>query len=140
MKLRWVILIVLTSALAFAQTETPQTPPAGAQGQTGAGAATAPRRTGRTGAGMSQIHQQMQAQIDRFNTMLDKMKTDAAAIQDSAGKQVAQDNIDMWQALIDHMKSMAGGMGAARGMNMEHMHGMGGKTGSTPPKTPPTPK
>lgn len=128
----FLLALTLCAATLLAQTTPPQTPPPSTQGQTGAAPTQAPRRQQ-----MQQMHQQhmqeMQQQLDRFRTLLDKLKADSAKIEDAAGKQLAQDNVDLWQALYDHMQGMA------QMMQHEGM-GMMGPGGRRPPRhmgTPP---
>lgn len=132
---------VLTAAVAFAQTSTPQAPPRGGTSQTGAGTASSskPGAQGDMGAMHQQHMQDMQAQVEHFRTLLDKMKADAANIQDPAGKQLAQDNIDLWQAFFDHLQGMSQRM-SGRGMGMHNMRRRGATPGATPSQTPPPPK
>jgi hypothetical protein len=135
--------VLLLSTIAYAQT-TPQTPPPKAKSQTGAGAAT--RRGGMQHRGMQgpMAGQDMKAMVDHFSTMVDKLKADSEKITDPAGKAVAQDNIDLWQGLLDHLKQMQEHMGMMQGMHHEgmgqgtgHMHGDANKP---PAQTPPPPK
>lgn len=101
--------VILFSSLALAQSSTPQTPPPGAQQNTGAGAAQAqpgPGMRPRMGSMRAHMEQQMQAQIEQMQKLLDQLKSDSAAIQDPAGKKVADDNVALWQAVVDHMKQM----------------------------------
>ncbi len=124
-----VFAVLLSCVPLFAQSTPPQ-PPQGGQTQTGAGTATTQRPP--QAAQRQYMRQMMQQQLVQFKSMLNKMQADAAKLQDPAGKQVAQDNIDMWQALISHIENMAGpGM---HGMMGPGMRGMG--PGANPPQGP----
>lgn len=145
-----ILALALFSATLIAQTTPPsQTPPAGSQSQTGAGTAQAQRPRRQQMQQMRQQHmQEMQQQLDKFRTLLDKLKADTANIQDATGKQVAQDNADLWQALYDHMQGMAQmmqhegmGMGMGMGRGMRPGRRTGNPPASTPqPKTTPPPQ
>ncbi len=132
-----VLAVLLLSAVAFGQSTPPQTPPPGAKAQTGAGATKSQRMPMRGMQGMSA--QNMKAMVDHFNTLLAKMKTDAAGVTDPAAQALIQDNIQMWQTLVEHMQAMQqhmGGMGPmGRHGNMGGMKGMMGKPTSPAPTT-----
>lgn len=104
--LKLALATLMLAAVSFAQSTTPQTPPPGAQPTTGTGAAQGQPGPGMRRPPMRMQMEQMQAQIDQMQKLIDQLKTDSAAIQDSAGKKVADDNVALWQALLDHMKQM----------------------------------
>lgn len=141
----FLLALTLSTATLFAQTTTPQAPPPGAPAQTGAGAAPSqvPPRRQKMQQMQEQHMQKMQQQLQQFRTLLDKMKADAAKLQDPAGKQVAQDNIDLWQALYDHMEGMQqmmqqhGGMMMGPGGMRPGPRRMGPPPAQQPKTTPP---
>ncbi len=100
--------LVLASCFTFAQT----TPPPSGQSQTAPPAGAGPNAQGRAARRqrMQQMRQQhmqmMKDQIDKMTAKLNDMKSAAASITDENGKKMAQDNIDMWQMLLDHMNQM----------------------------------
>ena len=118
--IRLALVSLVLASLSFAQATTPQTPPPGAQQSSTAGNAQSQSAPGmrhpRMGTMQSHMRAQMQAQTDQMQKLLDQLKSDSASIQDSAGKKVADDNVALWQALVDHMKQMGSMMGAARRM------------------------
>ncbi|MBZ5686106.1 MAG: hypothetical protein LAP86_13825 [Acidobacteriia bacterium] len=59
------------------------------------------------------------------------MKTNVAAIKDSAEKARWQTNVDMWERVVTHMDRMQKNM-ESMGPSMMHGHDMGG-----PPPAPP---
>lgn len=85
-------------------------------------------------------HQQMMQQhMQDAQAKIDKLKADIDKVSDAATKQALQDDADMWQMMLDHMKSMAEGGGMRGGMMMHH-HGMGKGMGQgNPPASNPNP-
>jgi TolA-binding protein len=115
--------LLLASCFTFAQT----TPPPSGQSQTAPPAGSGPnaQRRAERRQRMQQMRQQhmqmMKDQIDKMTAKLNDMKSAAANITDENGKKMAQDNIDMWQMLLDHMNQMM--------QHMEQGPGMGGPGG-----------
>jgi TolA-binding protein len=155
MKVRSVIAgLLLTGAMCFAQTTTPQTPPPGAQGQTGAGATQGatparPRRGGMDMQGMQQMHQQhlqeAKEQLAKMHQLLDQLKSNVNNM-DQKERAYAQANVDLWQMMVSHLDMMVQHMsempagGPRGGMRRHHPggpgQGMPGSTGPTQPSTP----
>ncbi len=117
-----VIAAMIWAMMAWAQSTTPQTPPAESQAQSGAGAAQSTQtqpgmRAGKGMAGMHEQHmQQMKANMTRMQALLAQMRS-AYANMDAKDKPAMQANIEMWQMMVDHMNQMA--------QHMEQMHGEG---------------
>ena len=156
MKFRYTIpALLLAASLAFAQSTTPQTPPAGSDAQTGAGAAQGPmqpQRRGPRGMGMQQMHgqhlQEMKDQLTKMHQLLEQMKAGVAKMQPSE-QPAMQANVDMWQIVVDHFDQMVQHMserGPGMGRGMRRGMGAGAGTGSglpsstgpTQPSTPPS--
>ena len=89
---------------------------------------------------MIEMHKQqmeaMKTDIEKLKSSLAQMKTNVAAITDSSEKARWQQNMDMWETVVNHMdrmqkqmESMGPGM---MGPGMMHGPGPGG-----PPPTPP---
>ena len=141
----FVFAMVLSAAALWAQAVPPQTPPPSGQAQTPAGGAASqrPSRAQRMQQ-MQEMRQQrlqaLRADLQRLRTLVDKMKADAANIQDPTGKQVAQDNIDLWEALVQHIEQEVGyrqQMGPPpAGMGRYGMRSPKQPT-TTPPQNPP---
>ena len=79
-----IAIVVISTALTWAQSTAPQTPPAGGQSGTGAGAAqSTPGRGAKGMGGMQQMHaqhmQEMQQMTTQMRQLLDKMKADVPA-------------------------------------------------------------
>ncbi len=143
--------LLLSGTMLWAQSNTPQTPPAGSQSETSAGTAQNTRRA--RGMNMSAMHQQMIAMVQQMGTHLDKMKADIANIKDPAAKDAAQQNYEMWQTMYTHMQQMQANMGqgmmshgTGMGMGMGHGTGMGmgqppaGTSTKKPPAQTPPPQ
>jgi len=138
MKISTIVLAVLmTAGLAFAQTtETPKpTTPAGQQ------------RMAQRQQMMAKHEQMMEQHLQQAQAKVDQLKADIDKVADAAIKQALQDDADMWQMMIDHMKNMEGmmmhhGMKGHPGMGMKGgMKGMGcAGMGATPPAKSPTDK
>lgn len=133
MKISSMLLAILMSAgLAFGQTTqtpTPMTPPAGHQ------------RMAQHQQMMAQHQQMMEQHLQQAQAKVEQLKADIAKVSDAATKQALQDDADMWQMMIDHMKNMGGmmhhGMKGPHGVGMKGgMHGMGcaGMGGTHPAK------
>lgn len=105
------ITLLLAAAIwtssAWAQSSTPQTPPAGAQAQTGAGTAKgAPRSgpmAGMQGRGMD--IQKMQADLNRMHALLNSMRGSVTSM-DPRDQPAMLSNIELWQLMLDHMDQM----------------------------------
>jgi hypothetical protein len=158
MKVRNLMLgLMLTGAMAFAQSTTPQTapqtPPVGTPGAgTEQGMQTPPRRGMRGGMGMQgmgQMHeqhmQQAKEQLAKMHQLLDQMKSNVSKM-DQKDQAYAQANAQMWEMMVSHLDMMVQRMsemkpGAGPGA-MRHRHmggpgaGMPGSTGPTQPSTP----
>ncbi len=144
-----VFALVLCGAMAWAQTTTPQTPPAGGTTETGAGQATSTQAPSgqptRRGTMQQQHMQKMLSELDQMRTMVQKMRTDAGNIQDSSAKTAALDNADLWDKFLNSMQQHLQGMQKMMGTRPGGMrgHGMMGKPpGATSQQPPPstTPK
>ena len=74
----------------------------------------------------------MKAQVEKMRATLDQMKANLAKIKDPALKQQAQLDVDLWEAMVEHMEGMVkmtsqgpdkpsgdrrGGMGCCGGMH-----------------------
>lgn len=161
MKLRSlaVAAIVMFAACVWAQS----TPPADAQGQTGAGATKSTQKTPGTGKGpagaqgMGAMHaqhmQQMQADIAKMQSLLNSMRTNVSSM-DPKDQPAMMNNIELWQMMVDHMNEMVKHMGSMGGPGMMHgapggtMHHHGAmgtmkegtpSSGTSKPTTPPPP-
>ncbi|MFB3916781.1 MAG: hypothetical protein ACE14M_08630 [Terriglobales bacterium] len=145
MKARLIVVIVLVcGAMLWAQSTTPQTPPASTQTETGAGAAKSTKKApGRTGKSMAEMQamraehmQQMKADVQKMHTLLDQMKSDVAKM-DSKDQPAMQANIEMWQTLVNHMDRMVQHMSEMPppGKGGKHMHRRGGIQGGPPPSS-----
>lgn len=142
MKLHQLVLAgVLASAVAaFGQSAPAQTPPPGAQTESGAGAQqntmgpgmAHPPRRGMEGSSeerqmQAQHMQQMRQQVDKMRSVLDQMKTNVAGMS-GKDKAAMQANVQLWQMMVDHMDQMVQHMSSMQGqgmMGMRHnmMHG-----------------
>jgi hypothetical protein len=67
---------------------------------------------------MHQHMQSMQDQTAQMRATLEKMKANLAKISDPALKQQAQLNVDLWEAMVQHMEGMSKMMQAHHGMGM----------------------
>lgn len=127
MKLRAVALaaVLACSSWMVAQSATPQTPPAGTEGQSSAGSAQSTAPAGHAGMhhrmsqnDMSGMHAQhvaaMKQQVTKMQGLLDQMKSNVNGMS-GANKEAMQANVQLWQMMIDHMNQM-----------VEHMGSMGG--------------
>lgn len=133
------------SSWIAAQSTAPQTPPAGAQGQSAAG-----REQGSTPAGNAGMHhtmsqndmapmharemEAMRQQVAKMQTLLDQMKANVDGLS-GANKTAMQANVQLWQMMIDHMKQMVQHMSSMGGMMMQP-RGMGAGPGHPPHPTP----
>jgi hypothetical protein len=136
--------VLLFSTLVLAQTAPPKTSSAGAKTQSGAASSQRHMMGGMQGMqGMG--GPDMKAMVDHFQHLLAKMKADATSVTDPNAQVVMQDNIEMWQTLVEHMQAMqqhmGGGMGMGKGTGMGHgmmggPHGQPAKpsTQTSPPK------
>ncbi len=95
-----VLAVMISAALVWAQSAPPQTPPAGGKAQTAAGAASARRPVETPPQRMRNLQQQLQ----QMRVLLAKMRAEAAAVPDATGKQLAQDNIEMWEMMLNHLQ------------------------------------
>ena len=94
--------------------------------QTGAGAATSTQKNKSMEMGMGhQMHgnmgkmgADMKAMSDKLHQLLDKLKSDGANFNDPQAQAVINDDIALWEALIQHIDQMAGhhDMGGMNGM------------------------
>lgn len=129
MKARRLILavVVVVASLVWAQSAPPQTPPAGAPGQSGAGTAGSAQKQPGThaGKGMAGMHehymQEMKANLDKMHALLDQMKASVAGM-DPKDQSATQANIQMWQMMLDHLDAMTQHMESMQGMGMGSMH------------------
>ncbi len=120
--------LTLSAGMAFAQAAQSTAPPAGQQGS----------RQAQRQQRRAEHQQQMQQHMQEAQAKIDKLKADIAKVSDSATKQALQDEADMWQMMLDHMKSMGGGMAGHPGMMGHHdMKGMQGGTGCAGMASPP---
>ncbi len=121
------IALLLSGAMVWAQSTTPQTPPAGAQGQTRAGAAQSPHRgmhRGQAGQGMGAAHMQdMNAMLTQMRSKLDSLRSSVSKVSDANTKAALQADYDLWETVYGHMKQMQSSM-------QQHMQGMQGMSGS----------
>ena len=78
-------------------------------------------RTGTAGDHMGM----MKSQVAKMRATLDKMKANLPNLKDPAVNQQAQLDVDMWEAMVEHMEGMEKMMSAHHGMGM----GMGGGMG-----------
>lgn len=128
------IVLLLSGAIVWAQATTPQTPPAGGQGQTGAGTAQSTHRMhhGQMGQGMGgqQMQQNMKAMTDQMRTKLDTMRTALDKVTDPNVKQALQADYDMWQTMYNHMQQMQVSM-------QQHMQQRGSQPGTSGSANPP---
>ncbi|MFB3814618.1 MAG: hypothetical protein ACE14L_10945 [Terriglobales bacterium] len=137
--------VILLAATALTQSTTPQTPPPGSQGQTGADPSTSTQHehgqpaTGTSRSAMRMQHmQQARADLERMKALLSQMRATYGSM-DPKNQPAMQANIELWQLMINHMDQMIshmeqmGGMGTM-GHDMMH-HGRSGQ--STPPPTKP---
>ncbi len=121
--------LVLCTGMLFAQatqTQKPATPSPGATTHH------------HHGQNMAQHEQMMQQHIQQAQAGVDKLKADLAKVSDAATKQALQDDADMWQMMIDHMKSMGDmhkGMMENKGMQGGKGCAMGGSQ-TPPPENP----
>jgi hypothetical protein len=82
---------------------------------------------------MMTMHQHIQSMQDQAASMratLEKMKANLAKITDPSLKQQAQYDVDLWEAMVQHMEGMSKMMQAHQSMGM-----MGG--GNMAPQQPP---
>jgi hypothetical protein len=121
------LVAAMFSACLWAQatpgaTATPQAP------------ATAPPPMHHHGSAMAGMHghmQEMKAQVEKMRATVEQMKANLAKVKDSALKQQAQLDIDLWDAMVKHMEGMVSMMSAPGGMGMGGMQsGMGGMQGN----------
>ncbi len=141
--------LLLCAATLWAQSTAPQTPPATAQGETGAGSAKSTQaqpapRAGKGMAGMQgmqQMHQQhmqeAKATLERMHALLNSMRSSYTSMNPK-DQPAMQANIEMWQLMLSHLDQMVQhmesmGPGAGPGMMMQHRHG---QPGNVPPKPP----
>ncbi len=138
------VALLLSGAMMWAQSNTPQTPPAGSQGQTGAGSSqSAPaghagmhqgmHRGQMGGMGMGQQHMQdMKAMMEQLRSKMDRMRTALPNVKDPAAKEALQADYDIWQSFYSHLQQMQAGM-------QEHMNQQGSGSSSQPSsgQTPP---
>ncbi len=136
MRTMFVAAVVFSAPMLYAQSTPPQTPPAGAQAQTGAGTAAAQR----PGLTPPQRLRNMQQQLQQMRAVLARMRTEVAGLQDPKDKQLAQDNVEMWEMMLNHMQDeMTAALHRQMGMPTEHgPHGM--RNPAAPPSTTPPPK
>ena len=91
---------------------------------------------------MAMHHQmmQMQDQVKKMRATLEKMRANLDKITDPVLKQQAQDNVDLWEQMVEHMEGMSKMMWGHPGMGMmDHMHGMQGMQKNQPTTTPTNP-
>jgi hypothetical protein len=127
MKVKGVLLAMLFGLTLQAWGQQPPAPPAGRS------QARAEHRQK-----MMEMHQQemaaMKIDIEKLNSFLAQMKTNVAAIKDSAEKARWQTNVDMWEVVVNHMDRM-----------QTHMESMGPRMmpypgSGAPPPSPPAEK
>ena len=125
-----IVAVLMFATWMFGQS-TPQTPPPGAQGQSGAGATTSTQAKPGTHAGMgmgamhAQHMQEMQKNVAQMESLLNNMRANLASM-DPKDQPAMRNNIELWQMMIDHMKQMAQHMESMGGPGMMHEHMMGG--------------
>jgi hypothetical protein len=86
---------------------------------------------------MMTMHQHMQSMQDQATSMratLEKMKGNLAKITDPSLKQQAQYDVDLWEAMVQHMEGMSKMMDAHQSMGMDHMKNHPMAPDSTPKK------
>lgn len=75
---------------------------------------------------MSAMHQQhmqaMKAQVDQMRAKVEAMKANLPNVKDSALKQQLQNDVDLWEMMVNHMDQMSKMMEGGPGMMG---HGMG---------------
>jgi hypothetical protein len=68
----------------------------------------------------------MKAQVEKMRATLDQMRANLAKVKDPALKQQAQFDVDLWEAMVEHMENMVQMMSDSPNRPMGHMHhGMG---------------
>ncbi len=139
-----VVMMVMWAVVAWGQSTTTQTPPAGAQAGSSAGAAKSTQATPgqRPGKGMAAMHEQhmqeMKAGITRMQALLAQMRSSYANM-DPKDQPAMQANIELWQMMIEHMNQMVQHMEQMGGPGMGMGHGMmhGTPPATAKPKTEP---
>lgn len=89
-------------------------------------------------AAMHQHMQEMKDQTAKMRAILEKMKANLSKITDPAVQQQAQLDVDLWEAMVQHMEGMAKMMSEHGGMGMGMRHEMPPKP-PTPEEKPPAP-
>lgn len=121
----WAICVALLVTAARAQTAPPQepAPPARPPMQ---GCCMHSHQDGVSGHNMSgpgMAMPDMKAQVEKMRATLDQMKANLAKVGDPAVKQQAQFDVELWQAMVEHMEGMVKMMSQAPDMPMGNMQG-----------------
>jgi len=74
-------------------------------------------------AGQGMPMPDMKAQVEKMRAALDQMKANLAKLKDPTVKQQAQLDVDLWQAMVEHMEGMAKMVSHGPDQAMGDMHG-----------------
>jgi len=71
-------------------------------------------------------HMQMQEQVTKMRSTLDKMKANVGTISDPASREHAQLDLELWESMVQHMEDMVkmmsmGGTGMKEGADHSRM-------------------
>jgi len=138
--------VLVTAVAGWSQSQPAQTPPQGAQQQSGAGMQK-PMGSGMAKGqmkGMQAQHmQEMKESLAKMRTLLDQMKANAAGMS-GKDKAAMEDNVQLWEMMLQHMEQMQQHMSAMQGRMMHQggkrqMRPMAPQKPGTPPPPPPPP-